>query len=358
MCSSASAAGRCCPRRSAGRPWESVTRTRCEPSNATWTIGRIAHQILDGSYQFGPYEAFRVQDGKSRVIHAPTFEQRVVHHAIIIAAGPTLEGGAVPFSFACRRGLGHGKAIDHARSQVRNHEWFLHVDVTKYYDSVSHALLKTALARRFREERLLGLFARLLDSYQTRPGYGLPMGALTSQHLGNFFLDSIDHWALDVFRVGSYARYMDDIAAWGEHRRLAEFRTALVARLGDVELTTKDGGNLNRCVQGMTFLGFTLRPGRMRLHRRGRKRLRAKLSALHRDFRKGGIGEAELRNRGGALFAWARQADDITWRRGVLRQHYNYGDALECAAGAPRRQLRESSRELPVRQPQQEAARP
>lgn len=321
-------------------------------------LGRIASQVLDGTYAFGPYDAFRVQDGKSRVIHAPTLEQRVVHHAIVLAAGPALERGAVATSFACRKGLGHARALAYAREQVRRHGWFLHIDIASYYDSVPHALLENALERRFRERRLLDLFARLLDSYHTRSGYGLPMGALTSQHLGNFFLDAVDHWALDVFRVGSYARYMDDIGAWGEHDRLAECRLALSERLGSLELTAKNGGNLNRCAKGMTFLGFTLRPCHMRLHRRARKRLRSKLSALHRDFRKGGISEEVMRNRGTSLFAWARQADDLAWRRSALRQHYDFGDALDCAAGDPRRQLRESGRELPVRQPQQEAARP
>jgi len=319
-------------------------------------LSHISLALRDGSYRFGSYMPFRVRDGKSRLIHAPPFEQRVVHHAITLVCGPVFERGAIPFSFACRAGFGHEKAFNHAKKQVNESGWFLHLDVASFYDSISHDLLKSALARRFRERRLLALFDRLIDSYHASPGCGLPMGALTSQWLGNFYLDMVDHWAMDSFGIGRYARYMDDMGAWGEKERLEVFRLGLLNRLSLLGLSAKGGGVLNRCELGMTFLGFTLKPGFVRLHKRGRKRLRSKLSGLHRKFRRGLIGERTLQERGTSLFAWVDKADDFRWRRSVLQQHFDFGDALEPAAGDARRQLRESGRQLPVRLSQQEVA--
>ena len=306
---------------------------------------------MSGQFEFGPYTAFRVHDGKARIIHAPPFRQRVVHHALALVAGPALEKGAVPHSYACRRGLGHAAALRRARQEVDSQEWFLHLDVASYYDSIPHDRLYGALERRFRERRLLALWARLLDSYHVAPGHGLPMGALTSQWLGNFYLDPVDHWALDTCGARHYARYMDDLAAWGEYGALRSLRLGLIAQLESRGLRVKHGGVLNRCVLGMTYLGFTLRPGRAHLHARGRKRLRQKVAQLRRAFRSGTLNERDLQIRGTALFAWAQQAGpgDSVWRRRWLAGRDDFGETLAEPAPDARGQLYESGRQLPQR---------
>jgi hypothetical protein len=58
-------------------------------------------------------------------------------------------------------------------------------------------------------------FERLLRSYETWPGKGLPIGSLTSQHLANFYLDALDRFVKERLRRPYYVRYMDDFALWG-----------------------------------------------------------------------------------------------------------------------------------------------
>ncbi len=48
---------------------------------------------------------------------------------------------------------------------------------------------------------MLLLFRRLLDTYQTRPGQGLPIGNLTSLHFANFYLNPLDRNNNIGFRV-------------------------------------------------------------------------------------------------------------------------------------------------------------
>jgi hypothetical protein len=59
-------------------------------------------------------------------------------------------------------------------------------------------------------------FERLLRSYETEPGKGLPIGSLTSQHWANFYLDSLDRFVKEMLRCPYYVRYMDDFAVWGD----------------------------------------------------------------------------------------------------------------------------------------------
>jgi hypothetical protein len=73
-------------------------------------------------------------------------------------------------------------------------------------------MLKTLLARRFKG-RAFALLGRIIDAYAASPGCGLPIGALTSQHFANFYLDGADR-RLASPAVRACVRYMDDIVWW------------------------------------------------------------------------------------------------------------------------------------------------
>ncbi len=218
-----------------------------------------------------------------------------------------------------------------------------------------HDLLRRTLQRRFRERRLLDLLDRLLDSYHSRPGLGLPIGALTSQYLGNFFLTPIDHWVHGHAKIRAYLRYMDDMLFFADHITLRRVRGDLERILGLYGLEIKQGGILNRCSLGVPWLGFTLYPDRVRLNPPGRRRLRRRWTDLVARARRGSIGEQELQDRCTALFAHARWADDRNWRRAMLG-FSRTGEAQEVnrprAAG---RLLEQFGQELPLGLPQQES---
>ena len=79
----------------------------------------LERELLAGTYRPGAYRTFCVRDPKPRVISAPPFRDRVVHHALCAELEPALERGAAPESFACRRGKGALAALRHARGMAR-----------------------------------------------------------------------------------------------------------------------------------------------------------------------------------------------------------------------------------------------
>lgn len=281
--------------------------------------GQLIQELLAGDYRFSGYRAFPVRDTKTREIHAPSFRDRVVHHAIISVIGPILERGALEHSYACRQGRGHHAALRQARLWTRRGDWYGKMDVAKFYDSVDHASLRALLRRRFREGRLLALLNGLLASYETSPGKGLPIGALTSQYFGNFLLDQVDHRIKATGVAQRYLRYMDDMVAWGSPDALSEVRAAAEHALADLNLRLKHGGEWNRCHQGVPMLGFVVYPNRLRLGKAGRRRLRRKTKTLEKAWEKGHIDEETLQHRGQALWAHACHGDDAAWRRTVLQ---------------------------------------
>lgn len=281
-------------------------------------INQITHQLASCADCFQRYRTFAVRDTKTREIHAPTFHDRVIHHAIVAVAGPVLEMGALHHSYACRKGRGQHAAIDQARQWTRRSFWYGKIDVRRYYDSINHDKLRWLLERRFSERRLLKLFNNLLRSYETLPGRGLPIGALTSQYLANFYLDEFDRRMKATRLVPRYVRYMDDIVLWSTRDGLNEIRQIATDELAHLKLTMKDGGQWNRCVRGLPFLGFVIYPDRVRVNKNGRRRLRKKLRAVRREFSCGRIDETELQQRLSSLFAHVRHGDDLAWRQAVL----------------------------------------
>ena len=320
-------------------------------------LSEIAEALRAGTYRFGPYTRFSIRDPKTRVIRAPTFRDRVVHHAMIRITGPVFERGAVARSYACRRGLGQHRALRQAARWVATSEAFLKVDIHRFYDSISHERLRRALRRRFRERRLLALFDSLLDSYASSPGHGLPIGALTSQYLGNFALDGLDHWVLERAGIRKTLRYMDDMLFLGDWASLRAFRAPLEERLAEMGFEAKHGGILNTCDLGVPWLGFVVYPNRIRSSRRGRKRLRRRWGDLERQRRRGRIPEDELQARATALFAHAHQAHDRAFCRNLLAAR-SHGEAPELLPSRhPRRLLEPHRQEVPLGLPQQEASR-
>lgn len=115
--------------------------------------------------------------------------------------------------------------------------------------------------------------------------------------------------------IWRYVRYMDDMLLLGEPAVLRRVRNALADRLAVLGLSIKQGGVINHAAQGVPWLGFTLYPDRVRLNAPGRRRLRRRLRQLERADPP----PLELQSRTTSLFAHARQADDVAWRRVVCR---------------------------------------
>lgn len=76
---------------------------------------QLRRELLDGSYQPGPYRTFAILDPKPRRISAAPFRDRVVHHALTNILEPIFERKFSNHSFACRVGKGTHKALEAAR---------------------------------------------------------------------------------------------------------------------------------------------------------------------------------------------------------------------------------------------------
>jgi len=305
--------------------WKAARGKRTKPEvlrfreNLNEELCSIREGFLSGCMAWGPYRTFLIRDPKERTISVAPFRDRVAQHAIMNVAEPVFEGYQIHDSYACRPGKGLDGAIDRSKRFSRAGDWYLKLDVRKYFDSIDHTALKRLLRRRFKDRRLLAVFDGIIDSSAAEPGRGLPIGNLTSQFFANHYLAVADHHIKETLRCRRYVRYMDDLVVW-EHRRddLRRIRDE-IARFLDERLRLElKPPCLNACSRGMTFLGYRVFPGRLRLARRGRNRFRQKMRLYHQTHRDGAWDEQTLARHVGPLLAFVRRAESTEFRRRVL----------------------------------------
>lgn len=245
------------------------------------------------------------------------------------AVEPHLEKWFIDDTFACRKGKGVHACLDRAGYFARRQEWFLKLDIRKYFDSIDHSILLSLLERRFKDPRLHALFVRLLGGYYVSLGKVLPIGSLTSQHLANFYLGWLDRFVKEKLRCRGYVRYMDDIVVWKDRNdeatwALDEIRLYLSQQL---QLSLRPEPYINQTRHGMNILDCRIFRTHRILNRVSRVRLRRKLLQLDELLREAKINESHYQRRANSLMEQATAGKVRSWRyRTCLLSSQKLGD--------------------------------
>ena len=281
-------------------------------ANLNEELSNLRKGLLDGTYHVGCYSHFKIYDPKEREICAAAFRERVLHHAFMNICEPWFDKWLIERTFACRKGLGQVKAVAKAHISARRNIWYLKCDYKKYFDSIPHEVLKGVLRSKFKDERVLYWFDRIIDSHQTSSGRGLPIGNLTSQHFANLYLNKIDR----LFPGVDYVRFMDDFVLWGNSKdEMLKFRDKILECSEKILGLTLKEPVVNRTKHGMDFLGMRIFPKTIRANRRSIDRYKRKMRHYEYLFNVGEMSECKLQSRVTALTAFLKQGDTLAWRR-------------------------------------------
>ena len=306
----------------------------------------LQERLLDGSWRPGGYRQFTVYERKPRVISAASFEDRVVHHAVMRVVEPVLDRRFSPDSFACRRGKGVHAALDQYQRLASRFAYVVHLDIRKYFPSIDHALLKAALWRRIDDRRTLAVIESIIDASpddKSGPQYfagddlftplarrqGIPIGNLTSQFFANLYLDDFDHWLRQDLRVPGYVRYVDDFLMLADSAAfLMDAADAVSSRLASLRLRLHEGTiHVRRTSEKVPVLGFQISRTRRWLRAENGYRFRRR---YHRMARRYAAGRQSLQAAARSAVAWSGHAchgetkmlraaifNEVVFRRGV-----------------------------------------
>ncbi len=242
-------------------------------SNLAKNLQTLQQQILSGEVEVGNYHFFTIYDPKERQICAASFTERVLHHALMNICHAVFERQQIFDSYATRKSRGTYAALYRAEHFQKKYQWFLKLDIRKYFDSIDHSILFELLQRKFKDKHLLQIFKKIIESYQTQKDKGLPIGNLTSQYFANYFLSFTDHYIKEHLKVPAYVRYIDDMVLWHNDKKELnrvgqEVESFLLEKLA-LSLKTK---TLNSSQHGLSFLGYRIFDTKTTLTKRSKMR--------------------------------------------------------------------------------------
>ena len=224
------------------------------------TIHELRQELLNLTWQPQEYREFLLKtEVKRRIIHAPTFRDRIVHHAILRIVKPLFEKKFIFDSYAVTVGKGQVKAVKRLQNFLRraskNGEvYVLQCDISKYYPSMSHEILLEEIKRTIRDKKVFEIWRRIIESFSE----GLPIGAYTSQLSANIYLNVLDHFVKECLQWKYYLRYMDDFILIGNDKKqlwksLEDIRWLLDTKL---KLKLNNRTKIYKACQGVDFAGY------------------------------------------------------------------------------------------------------
>lgn len=283
-------------------------------------IKEIRESLLSGDINVGNYNYFKIFDPKERLICAASFQERILHHAIMNVCHQYFERTLIYDTYATRVGKGVYKALFKAKSELSRYQNVAKLDFRKYFDSIDQCVLKDKLSRLFKDKSLLKIFDKIIDSYNVSKGKGVPIGNLTSQYFANFYLSSLDHRMKEVLRVPVYIRYMDDILIMDNDREqlknyvkhLNDYSNSFL-RLKLKEPVYRYNG------AGVQFLGYIIKPYSLQLNGRSKKRFREKIIRYNEFYELGIFSEDEYQQHLLPLLAFSNYADNKEFQKAIIK---------------------------------------
>ena len=251
----------------------------------------IQNQLIWNRYTPSPPRQFYVYEPKKRLITAPAFRDRIVHHAICAVIEPIIDRRFIYDSYACRTGKGNIAAVKRLQSFAQRAKseygeyYVFKGDIKSFFPSIQHDVLKRIIRRVISDIRVL----EILDVFIDSSGYiGLPIGALLSQLLANLVLDALDHFVKEDNHYKYYLRYMDDFVIFTrsslEAREAGEKVSAFVTDVLGLTMNPKSGVIKGAC--GIKFCGFRVWPSHILpakpAFKRAVRRLK-KMARLHNE---------------------------------------------------------------------------
>jgi retron-type reverse transcriptase len=185
--------------------------------NLNEELKQLHRELEEGTYNPRPYTTVILRKGKTRTIRVSAFRDRIVHHAIILPIRQYYENRFIATSCANRKKKGLTYALHQFDKAVRensrngtHNRYVLKCDIKKYFDTIDHDTLITLLRKNIQDEMFLRIIERIVRSYETTSGKGVPLGNWTSQFFANVYLNELDQYVKHELKVRHYIRYVDD----------------------------------------------------------------------------------------------------------------------------------------------------
>lgn len=225
-------------------------------------IAKLREELVNKSYKMQKYNTFLVHEPKERVVMASSFRDRIVQHSL---CDNVFQKRILPHfiydNYASQKGKGTHFGLRRLHKFMYqyycNHGsegWILKGDISKYFYSIDHDILKRQIQKLIQDKDILNLCNLIIDSTE---GKGLPIGNQTSQAFALLYLNDLDHLIKDKMGIKYYGRYMDDFyIIMPEKEKLKKILEIVNQEVEKLGLSLNPKTQIFPLKNGIDFLGF------------------------------------------------------------------------------------------------------
>lgn len=262
--------------------------------NLSSNIIDIQNKILN--FKMEKYHMFKIYEPKERFILSLDLKDKIINHMVAYILIDVLEPSLIDSNIAVRKNKGNSYGIKLIKRYLSKLDDFycLKCDMTKYFYNINHDILKDMLKKKIKDQKFLNIVYKIIDS--TNQDYileycknnnisyfkkeiGLSIGNMTSQILGIFYLNDLDHYIKEVLKIKYYIRYMDDLVIIHEDRNYLKYclnKIKIYIKKYGLELNHKTMITKNQFI----FLGYHFYTNKIKIISKNRRKIKKKLRLL------------------------------------------------------------------------------
>lgn len=269
-------------------------------NNCMEELLKLQSDLVNKTYKMKPYREFTVYEPKERLIKSNGFRDKIVQGALCrsylnqeVGKHLILDNYASQQDKGTHFGLNRLSKFIHSYYMRYGCEgWILKGDISKYFYSIDHTILKQQLCRFIHDKDILWLLNLIIDSTD---GVGIPIGNQISQVFAILYLNGIDHLIKDKLGIKYYGRYMDDFyIIHHDKKRLQEILKIIDREVKKLGLRLNNKTQIFPLRNGIDFLGFhtyLIDNGRVirKLRKHSKENAKRKLKGMGRLYSEGKI---------------------------------------------------------------------
>ena len=270
---------------------------------------KLKEALENGTYTISSSIAFTVDKPVKREIFAANFRDRVVHHFLIQKMNAVFEKHFIYDSYACRKAkgthFGIGRVDGFIRKCSKNYTqdcYVLKLDIKGFFMHINKTILYTKIETLFTskyngaDKQLYLKLCKIIlfnepvnnaivkgnlsnwdnlpkdkSLFAAKPGYGLPIGNLTSQVFANVYMSSLDHFVKHQLGIRYYGRYVDDFVLVHRNKDYLKSLIPRIAKFLKTELHLKLHPKkiyLQHYSKGVNYIGGFIKPNRIYVSKR------------------------------------------------------------------------------------------
>jgi retron-type reverse transcriptase len=240
---------------------------------------------------------------------------RVLQWAIYRKLNPLYEKTYIYDSYGCINNKGKEKAAKRIQYWLRQTDrkgkryYCLKLDISKFFYRVDHEILLEILSKKIKDERILQLLEKIINSDKRAFGVplgvepseidpkdmlfdkGMPVGNLTSQMFENVYLNEVDQYIKHELHIHYYVRYADDmLILHDDYRELVEYKRKIEAFLLErLKLNLNNKTTINPTTHNIDFVGFIINKDEIRLRKATVRRMKVRMKYVLKQYENGEI---------------------------------------------------------------------